>query len=330
MKQSTSTTSSASIPKEYRYSQYLHPKYWGTWLGIGAMYLISLLPYSAQMKLATLLGTLMYKQGGERLNITRTNIKACFPELNEAQQDTLVRESFIANMKGMVETTIAWWGDHQPLIDNLEVHGYEYLQEAEARGKGVILMGGHFSILDLAGPMANSIFKFSYMYRPNDNPLFNAVIERHRLRYRHSKFTKRELKEMTSFIQQGNTVWYGYDQDFGARRSVFAPFFGVQTATLKAAMWLPRETGATILMVSQFREKDGHYSIRFSPIFEGIEQDDDVTAATRLNKQLENFIRIHPEQYLWMHRRFRSRPEGEEPFYPKRVRKKKKKKKDKV
>lgn len=316
-----------SIPDKYRYRQFLHPKYWLTWLGIFAMYLISLLPYKAQMKLATVLGVLLYKQGGERLRITQTNIKACFPELNEMQQDELVRESFIANMKGMVETTIAWWGDHQPLIDNLTVSGYEHLQEAEARGKGVILMGGHFSILDLAGPMVNSILKFSYMYRPNDNPLFNAVIERHRLRYSHEKFTKHELKEMTAFIQQGNTVWYGYDQDFGARRSVFAPFFGIQTATLKAAMWLPRETGATILMVSQFREKDGHYSIRFSPIFEGIEEDDDVTAATRLNKQLEEFIRIHPEQYLWMHRRFRSRPEGEEPFYPKKKRKKKRKKK---
>lgn len=322
MKQSTSQ----SIPEEYLYSQYLHPKYWVTWFGIGIMYLMSLLPYKAQMKLATILGMLMYKQGGERLKITKTNIKVCFPELNDVQQDELVKESFIANMKGMVETTIAWWGDHQPLIDNLKVTGYEHLQEAEARGKGVILMGGHFSILDLAGPMVNSILKFSYMYRPNDNPLFNAVIERHRMRYSHEKFTKRELKEMTAFIQKGNTVWYGYDQDFGARRSVFAPFFGIQTATLKAAAWLPRETGATILMISQFRDKDGHYSIHFSPIFEDIAEDDDVTAATRLNKQLEDFIRLHPEQYLWMHRRFRSRPEGEEPLYPKRVRKKKKKK----
>jgi KDO2-lipid IV(A) lauroyltransferase len=129
---------------------------------------------------------------------------------------------------------------------------------------------------------------------------------------------------MLDFIKDGNTVWYGYDQDFGARRSVFAPFFGIQTATLKAVTWLPKDTGATVLMISQFREDDGSYSIHFSPIFEGIADDDDVTAATRLNDQLETFIRIHPEQYLWMHRRFRSRPEGEPPFYPKKKRKKKK------
>ena len=294
-------------------------------MGIGLMYLMSLLPNKAQMWLGTQLGTLMYKQGGIRLTITRTNIKACFPELNAQQQEALVFQSFIANMKGMVETTIAWWGNHQPILDNLEVYGLEHLKEAESRGKGVVLMGGHFSILDLAGPMVNSVFKFNYMYRPNDNPLFNAIIERHRMRYSHEKFSKHELPAMTDFIKQGNIVWYGYDQDFGAKRSVFAPFFGVQTATVKAAMRLTQKTDATVLMISQFRESDSHYSIRFSPIFEDIANDDDITAATRLNAQLESFIRIHPEQYLWMHRRFRSRPEGETPFYPKKQRKKKKK-----
>ncbi len=287
------------------------------------MYLMSLLPYRGKMWLGTKLGLLMYKQGGSRLQITRANINACFPELTPEQREELVRQSFIANMKGMVETTIAWWGNHKPILDKLEIHGLEHLKEAEARGKGVILFGGHFSIMDLAGPMVNSVFKFNYMYRPNDNPLFDAVIERRRMNYRHEKFSKHQLKDMMAFIKQGNTVWYGYDQDFGAPRSIFAPFFGIQTATLKTAMALPRETGATTLMVSQMREDNGVYSIRFSPIFEGIEQEDDLTAATRLNKQLETFIRIHPEQYLWMHRRFRSRPEGEAPFYPKKKRKKK-------
>jgi KDO2-lipid IV(A) lauroyltransferase len=313
-----------NISKEYHYSNFLHPRHWITWLGLSLMFLISLLPYKAQMWLGTQLGILMYKQGGIRLTITRTNIKACFPELNPAQQEELVRQSFIANMKGMVETTIAWWGNHQPILDKLEVHGLKHLKEAEARGKGVVLVGGHFSILDLAGPMVNSVLDFNYMYRPNDNPLFDAVIERHRMRYSHKKFSKHELKEMTNFIKQGNTVWYGYDQDFGARRSVFAPFFGVQTATVKAAMRLPRATGATVVMISQFRKADGYYSIRFSPILENLADDDDITAATRLNAQLESLIRFHPEQYLWMHRRFRSRPEGEAPFYPKKLRKKKK------
>lgn len=288
------------------------------------MFVMSLLPYSAKMKLGKLLGLLMLRMGGSRLQITEANIRACFPELSNEQQAQLVKASFIANMTGMVETTTAWWRSHKPVLDNLTIYGQEYLDEAEARGKGVLLVGGHFSILDLAGPMANSSFDFSYMYRPNDNPLFDALIERSRVRYSHHKFSKYELKDMIDFIKQGNTVWYGYDQDFGRRRSVFAPFFGVQTATLKAPLAIARETGATVLMISQFAEGGGKYSLRYSPIFEDIQNDDDVTAATRLNKQLEHFVRLHPEQYLWMHRRFRTRPEGEEPFYPKKKRKNKK------
>jgi KDO2-lipid IV(A) lauroyltransferase len=312
-----------NIDPEYYYRNFLHPKYWITWIGLLFLYLISWLPFRAKQQLGTLLGFLMYKQGGNRLQITRTNINACFPELNEEQREEMIKDSFIANMKGLVETTVAWWCKHQPIIDKLEVHGREHLIEAENREKGVLLVGGHFSIMDLAGPMVNSVLDFSYMYRPNSNPLFNAVIERSRLRYRHEKFNKFQIAEMNDYIKKGNTVWYGFDQDFGARRSVFTPFFGIQTATLKMTSSLARSTQATVLMVSQFREKNGAYSIRFSPILEGFAEDDDITAATRLNQQLEEFIRIHPEQYLWMHRRFHSRPEGEPAFYPKKKRKKK-------
>jgi KDO2-lipid IV(A) lauroyltransferase len=288
------------------------------------MYLIAWLPNSAKQWLGSFLGSSLYKQGGMRLQIARTNIKACFPELSDSEREIMVKQSFIANMKGLVESTTAWWRGHKQLIDQLEVHGYEHLKEAQDRGKGVLLVGGHFSILDLAGPLANSIFDFNYMYRPHDNRLFDAVIERSRRRYSHEKFDKYQLKKMCEFIKQGNTVWYGYDQDFGKRRSVFAPFFGIQTATLKIASGLAQSTGATVLMIGQFREKNGGYSVHFSPIFEDITEVDDITAATRLNSQLEKFIRIHPEQYLWMHRRFRSRPEGEEPFYPKKKKRKKK------
>ena len=310
------------IAPEYYYRNFLHPKYWVTWIGIFALYLISWLPYSAKQWLGSTLGILMYKQGGSRLQVTRTNINACFPELSDEQKEEMIKQSFIANMKGLVETTIAWWCDHKPLIDKLEVHGYEHLKEAASRGKGVLLVGGHFSIMDLAGPLANSVFNFSYMYRPNNTPLFDAIIERSRTRYRHEKFNKFQISEMNDYIKQGNTVWYGYDQDFGARRSVFAPFFGIQAATVKMTMSLARSTQATVVMVSQLREGNGVYSVRFSPIFENLAEDDDITAATRLNQQLEEFVRIHPEQYLWMHRRFNSRPEGEPRFYPKKKRNK--------
>lgn len=317
----------SSVPAEYRFTNFLHPRYWSTWAGLAVMYMLSILPLPTKMWLGKKLGLMMYRMGGNRLSITQTNIRACFPELTAEQQDDLIRKSFIENMRGLVVTTTAWWRDLTPALSSMEVHGLEHIKEAEARGKGVLMVGGHFSILDMAGPLVHDIIDgFNYMYRPHNNPLFDAVIERCRARYRKRKFTKFELKDMITYIKEGNTVWYGYDQDFGRRRSVFAPFFGIQTATLKAPMSIARDTGATVIMVSQFSEGNGKYSIHFSPILENFPgEDDDATAAARLNKQLESFIRIHPEQYLWMHRRFNSRPEGEEPFYPKKKRKKKKK-----
>lgn len=308
---------------EHNYSLYLGPKYWSTWFSVFLLWLISFLPYAAKQALGSALGLGLYKLGGSRKVITETNIKLCFPELNEQQQEQLVIDSFKANMKGLVETTLAWWSNKESLLDKMEVHGLEHYQAAKARGKGVFVIGGHFSIMDIAGPLANQAFGFNYMFRPNDNPLFNAVIERHRGQYSDKNFTKNEVVQMKQFLKDGNTVWYGYDQDFGARRSVFAPFFGVQTATLKTPSKIARETGATCLMLAQFRKPDGVYALHFSPILEGYPGEDEVENATRLNAQLEEFVRLHPEQYLWMHRRFRSRPEGEASLYPKKQRKKK-------
>lgn len=308
---------------EHSYSLYLGPKYWSTWFGIFVLYLISWLPYPVKQWFGAQMGVLLYKLGGSRRTIAETNIKLCFPELSEKEQDELVIESFKANMKGMVETTIAWWCNKDKILSNMKVYGMEHYEEAKARGKGVFIIGGHFSIIDMAGPLAEHAFGFNYMYRPNDNPLFNAVIERHRRQYSTHDFTKNELPQMMEFLKGGGTVWYGYDQDFGAKRSVFAPFFNIQTATLKAPARIARDTGATCIMISQFRESSGIYSLHFSPILEDYPSGDDVADATRINAQLEEFVRIHPEQYLWMHRRFRSRPPGEESLYPKKKRKKK-------
>ena len=122
---------------------------------------------------------------------------------------------------------------------------------------------------------------------------------------------------MIEFIKQGNVVWYAPDQDSGVgpKRGIFAPLFGVQAATLTTPAWIARETGATVLQLSQFREENGVYSVHYSPIYEDFPSDDELENCTRLNKGLEEAIKIHPEQYLWLHRRFKTRPEGEPSLY---------------
>lgn len=302
---------------EYRYTNFLHPKYWGNWLLIGLMYLVSFLPYRSKQKLGAWLGISLYKFGASRYKTARGNIKACFPELSGEEQEQLIRETFISNAIGYIENTIGWWRPLEPYFEKLEVHGRHHLDQALGREKGVLLVGGHFSIMDFAGPLVHHVTTFNYMYRPQNNKLLDAFIERHRRRYSYKKFTKRELHDMNAFIKEGNLVWYGPDQDVGVgpKRGIFAPFFGVPAATLTTPAWIARETGCTVLQISQFREKNGVYSVHFSPILEGFPSDDELENATRINKGLEDAIRIHPEQYLWLHRRFKTRPEDSPSIY---------------
>jgi len=313
------------IEPKYYYRNFLHPRYWPTWILIGVLRLLAFLPHGAQQWLGRMMGLLSYHLAPRRRHIAETNIRLCFPELSESEQQQLVKDSLIATAKGYVESTTGWWGKMDPYIERLEVHGREHLEEAQRRGKGVLLLGGHFSILDFAGPLASAVFDFNHMYRPNNNPLFDAMIERNRRRFSGAAFSKKHLHDMIRYIQDGNIVWYGCDQDFGRRYSVFAPFFGIQAATLTTPAWIARETGATVLFISQFREKkDKTYSIYFSPIFENYPSDDEVENATRLNQEIEKRVRQYPEQYLWVHRRFKTRPEGEPGLYPPKPKRRKK------
>ncbi len=297
--------------------QYLHPKYAATWCGLAILFIVSKLPFTWLQSISTCLGYVAYRFGRTRREVASANIRECFPHLSRQEQDELVKNAFVANMKGIFESAVAWWGNPEKILQKLDVYGLEYIREAESRGKGVLLLGGHFSLLDFAAPMISNVIDFNYMYRPNDNKLFNAVIERGRKKFSNKKFTKFETLEMLKYLKDGNTVWYGYDQDFGAKRSVFAPFFNVPAATLKMPRSIARKTGATVLMLAQLREPNGRYSLRFSPIFEDFSALDDTAAATQINAQLEAFVKLYPEQYLWMHRRFRTRPIGLPPIYVK-------------
>jgi len=301
-------------PKHY-YRQFIHPRYWGTWLVIILMYLVSFLPYSTKMKLGKWAGLKLLKYGKSRRKTAEANIRACFPELSETEQAQLVRDTFVSNATGYIETTIAWFNKLEPFFEKLEVRGHAHLKEAQSRGKGVLVIGAHFSIMDFALPLYNHVTPFHYMYRPQNNPLLEAFIERKRRRNSGMSFTKRETRDMVEFIKQGNTVWYGPDQDLGKKHCVFAPLLGVQTACLTTPAWIARETGATVLQLSQYRAENGVYILDFSPILEDYPCDDEVANATRINQGLEAAIRKDPAQYLWLHRRFKTRPEGEPSIY---------------
>lgn len=262
------------------------------------------------------IGRFLKQRMTSRAEVARTNISLCLPELDEAQREQLVEDSFVACARGFLETTHAWWGNMKPYEQSVTVHGKEHVEDAVNRGRGLLLIGGHYSIFDFALPLiASSLSKPGYVYRPNNNPILDRTIEKGRRRhYGIRAFHKRQIGEMTQFLRDGGQVWYACDQDFGGKTELFTPFFGVETGCVTKPTQIARESGASVICVSHLRTPSGAYQITFSPIQEQFGEDSQADAAI-WNGFIEATIRDYPDQYLWLHKRFKSRPEGAARIY---------------
>jgi KDO2-lipid IV(A) lauroyltransferase len=293
-----------------------HPALLPSWFLVAMLYLMAQLSMAAKQRWGAAIGRLLNRRLKSRARVAQTNIKVCMPELDAKARDELVESCFIACARGFLESTHAWWRDMTPYLNTTKIYGMEHLEEAKARGKGVLLIGGHYSILDFALPLiACKLDKPGYMYRPNNNPVIDHAIEKGRRRHFNIQpFTKREMPEMMQFLKAGGQVWYACDQDFGKKNKLFTPFFGVQAGCITMPSHIARESGAAVICVSHLRTPDGRYQVVFSPIQEGFGEDDQQDAAA-WNGFIENTIRQYPDQYLWLHKRFKSRPEGAEKVY---------------
>ncbi|QSP95468.1 lysophospholipid acyltransferase family protein [Marinobacter salinisoli] len=288
-----------------------HPAYLGSWFVVFILWLLSLLPMATKQRLGGWLGRKLAGKLKSRARVVDANLRVCLPDLDDARRAQLVEDTFVASTRGMLESTHAWWRDVRPYCERATVLGLEHLEEARNNGQGVLLIGGHYSIFDFALPLiACKLDKPGYMYRPNNNPVIDRMIERGRRRHFNIRpFTKRELRPMLSFLKEGGQVWYACDQDFGNKTEVFAPFFGVQAGCITTPSYIARESGAAVICVSHLRLPDGSYRVVFSPIHKGFGDDPQQDAET-WNRCIENTIRELPDQYLWLHKRFKTRPQG--------------------
>jgi KDO2-lipid IV(A) lauroyltransferase len=295
-------------------SDYWQPRYWTTWLGIAGMWLLGNLPFRLQWWLAKLLGTLAYRLAPKRRHIAATNIRLCFPELNPQQQDQRVKAVFFNNSMGFIETCSCWLSSTRRQQRNTVVHGLEHVEKVKDRG--ILLLGGHYAILDLAGALiAPHLRNLDTVQREHNNPLLNAVQTQSRRRFVDETISRKDMRTVIRNLKQGRIVWYAPDQDYGRKSAVFAPFFGVPTATIVGTARLAKSTGAAVIPISYFREDDGKYHIYLGEALDNFPSGDDVADATRINQIIEHEIRRHPAQYLWLHRRFKTRPEGEASVY---------------
>ena len=203
-----------------------------------------------------------------------------------------------------------------PFEKRARIHGRENLSEAEEQGNGVLLVTGHSSCLEVGGRILLGHASFGGVYRPLKSPVMEWYQTRGRLRYADFMISKRNARQAVKILRKGGVIWYAPDQDFGPDQSVFAPFFGIQTATLLASHRLPSMTGCAVVpMYPVYDPKSGLYDIHVLPALENYPSDDPVADLTRINAMIENQVRKAPEQYWWIHRRFKTRPSGEAPFY---------------
>jgi KDO2-lipid IV(A) lauroyltransferase len=298
-------------------ARFLTPRYWPTWIGLGLLRLSLLLPYPAMLQLGRLLGSLLFHLVPSRRHVALTNLRLCFPEMAPARRRKLARESFIAAATSLFEGALSWWGSDRRLGKLYRIEGLEHLEQARSQGKGVILLGGHYTTLEISGRfLAYHVDGLQPIYKPAKNPLFEAVMAGSRKRLFDDLVPSSDMRRIVRNLKQGKVMWYAPDQDFGRKQSVFAPFFGFPTATLTTTARLARLSGAPVVpYYSERLPGTAGFLVKLLPPLEGFPSGDDLTDARRTNRILEAQIERIPEQYLWLHKRFKTRPIGEPGVY---------------
>ena len=296
---------------------YFHPRYWLTWLGIAALYLVTLLPYPLIRRIGFTLGRLFMRIGKRRVKIAERNLELCFPDMSREARAQILQENFESTGMAVMETGMAWFWPDWRVKKIFQVEGLEHMRKAQAEQRGVLLIGVHFLTLELGARVFGMYNPGVGVYRPNNNPLMDWLQTWGRLRSNKYMIDRKDVKGMIRALRAGEIIWYAPDHDYGPRRSVFVPRFAVDNAA--------PPTGTSILMqaadpalvaFAPIRNKDGSgYRLVISPAIQGFPMDDEVAAAAFMNRVVEKEILRAPGQYMWLHRRFKTRPEGESSLY---------------
>lgn len=299
---------------------FLHPRFWLLWLGLGLLWLVIQLPYRVLLGLGRALGRLMYRLAGSRRRIAARNLELCFPGLSNAERERLLKENFASNGIALFEMAMSWWWPQARLQRLAHIEGLEHLRQAQAEGQGVILMALHFTTLEIGAALLGQRHTIDGMYREHKNPVFDFVQRRGRERHNRdaTAIEREDVRAMLKVLRAGRAIWYAPDQDYGRKQSLFVPLFGIQAATVTATSKFARLGRARVVPFTQQRLADGSgYRLVIHPPLEDFPGESDEADCLRLNRWVEEVVRLNPEQYLWAHRRFKTRPEGEPSLYKK-------------
>jgi KDO2-lipid IV(A) lauroyltransferase len=294
----------------------LAPRHWPAWLAIGFIKALVLLPARWVVACGAAFGALVSPLLRARRHVIARNLELCFPGMDPAQGKRLRREATREMGRMLGEFALGWFASDAKLAKlHVEIEGLRHLETARADGRGVLLVGGHFSHLELCARLISHRVRIAGMYRRMDSDVFEYMVLRARLRYADTMFDKNQLRATVKYLKRGGTVWYAPDQDMRGKDSVFAPFFGIPASTITATHHLARLSGAAVMPFFHRRTPDGGYALRLEAPLENFPGDDLIADTARVNAAIERMVREAPAQYLWAHKRFKTRPEGMPPVY---------------
>lgn len=291
------------------------PKYWLTWIGVLVMYAISWLPYKLQLALGKQLGRLLYKIGGKRKHVAQRNLALCFPDMPEEERQQVLKKNFENTGIALLETGMGWWWPDWRAKRKVKVVGLEHLEKAQQEGHGVLLLAMHYLSVEICCRGVGYTHPMVVFYRAHNNALMEYFQYRGRGRSNKYMLSKRDIKGLIGALHEGETCVYLPDQDYGKNRSLFVPFFSVpDAATTTGTLIFARQPNVQTHMVIPTRNDDGSgYTIEITPALKDFPTQDDVADVTRVNQELEQAISRKPEQYMWLHRRFKTRPDENSP-----------------
>lgn len=287
-----------------------------TRLSIFIMWLLHWLPLPLQALVGNMVGLLLYVIGKERRRVATINLRLCFPEMSEDARKDLVRRHFQMFGRSFIERGILWWGSRERIRKLVTVVGLEHLQAVQSGP--VIVLAPHFVALDVGGSWMTQYTNLVSIYSNQKNPLFHSLLLRGRSRFNSPRLYARQqgLRPIVKAMRAGLPFYYLPDQDFATKDGVFVPFFGVPAATLTTVSRLAAMTDAKVVpCISRILPRGRGYEVHFYPAWENYPTDDLVADTRRVNAFIEDRVREMPEQYFWLHKRFKTRPEGEEKLY---------------
>jgi KDO2-lipid IV(A) lauroyltransferase len=291
------------------------PRYWPTWIGAGLLRLCELLPYAAMVRLGHALGWLARRVPNPLVGVVRANLALCLPERTHAEREALLDRHFEALGVTLMETAMNWWSPVERIASLATIEGREHLEAALAHGRGVIVLTAHFVTTEMSAQVVRTLGPLNALYRPFKNELLTELVQRRRSRQA-AQIARDDIRSMVRALRRNEVVWYAPDQSYRHKGAEMVPFFGIPCATNTATSRIAEMTGATVLAYFCERLPDARgYRAVIHPPMADFPSGDSAADARRFHALIEAQVHRVPEQYWWVHRRFKGLPADYPDFY---------------